>query len=169
MCQIAQTKPLYLQIYTDFNPWYFQTIKSDRIAPYYELCHLHYKNCIVIFRVRVGCTMSVRLMVIDLIGLGDVIDLSVKPWWNDLSLFIIIGTIILYHEVEWKKGLPVSGHISSSSLTIPSPCFSVHILMGEPPPIFSYCFCILGVLLLAIQAAILLWSINLRNKKQKDN
>ena len=59
MCQIAQTKALYLQIYTDFNPWYFQTIKSDRIAPYYELCHLHYKNCIVIFRVRVGCTMSV--------------------------------------------------------------------------------------------------------------
>ena len=74
-----QIKPLYLQIYTDFNPRYFQTIKSDRIAPYYELCHLHYKNCIVIFRVRVGCTMSVRLMVIDLIGLGDVIDLSVKP------------------------------------------------------------------------------------------
>ena len=52
--------------------------------------------------------------------------------------------------------VPVSGHMSSSSLTIPSPCFSVHIFIGEPPPIFWYCSWILGVLLLAIHAAILL-------------
>ena len=29
MCQIAYTKPVYLQIYTDFCTRYFQTIKSD--------------------------------------------------------------------------------------------------------------------------------------------
>ena len=32
MCQIAYSKPVYLQIYTDFCPWYFQTIKSDRLS-----------------------------------------------------------------------------------------------------------------------------------------
>lgn len=50
--------------------------------------------------------------------------------------------------------------MSSSSVIIPSPCFSVHILIGEPPPIFWYCAWILGVLLLAIHAAILLWIIH---------
>ena len=57
----------------------FQTIKSVRITPYFELRHLHYTNWIVIFRVTVGCT-TCQLMVIDLIGQlnGDVIDLSVK-------------------------------------------------------------------------------------------
>ena len=29
MCQITYTKPVYLQIYTNFCPQYFQTIKSD--------------------------------------------------------------------------------------------------------------------------------------------
>ena len=34
----------YLQIYTDFCPPYFQTIKLWWIVPYYELCHLHCTN-----------------------------------------------------------------------------------------------------------------------------
>ena len=39
MCQIAYRKPVYLQIYTDFCPWYFQTIKSDRLH--------HIMSCII--------------------------------------------------------------------------------------------------------------------------
>ena len=31
--------------------------------------------------------------------------------------------------------IPVLGEILSSSLTIAAPCFSVHILIGDPPPI----------------------------------
>ena len=45
---------------------------------------------------------------------------------------------------------PVSGLVSSKIRTIPWPCLSVHIFMGEPPPMRLYCFWILGVLLRAI-------------------
>ena len=48
------------------------------------------------------------------------------------------------------RNLPVLGDISSRSLIIARPCFSVHILMGDPPPILLYCSWIFGVLLLAI-------------------
>ena len=45
MCQIAYTKSVYLQIYTDFCPWYFQTIKSDRLHHTMSCVrHLHYTN-----------------------------------------------------------------------------------------------------------------------------
>lgn len=40
--------------------------------------------------------------------------------------------------------------------TIPQACFSVHIRMGDPPPIFRYCSCIRGVRLLAMIGASLL-------------
>ena len=40
---------------------------------------------------------------------------------------------------------PVDGDVWSSILVIPWACFSVHILMGDPPPIFAYCSWMLGV------------------------
>ena len=48
---------------------------------------------------------------------------------------------------------PVSGLILSSSSTMPCPCFSVHFFIGDPPPIFWYCFSIRGVRRLAIHGA----------------
>ena len=45
MCQITYTKSVYLQIYTDFCPWYFQTIKSDRLHHSMSCVrHLPYTN-----------------------------------------------------------------------------------------------------------------------------
>ena len=49
--------------------------------------------------------------------------------------------------------LPVSGEMRSKSFTIPSPCFWLHILIGEPPPIRSYCSIIFGVRRFAINGA----------------
>ena len=49
--------------------------------------------------------------------------------------------------------------------TIPRACFSVHIRMGDPPPIFRYCSCIRGVRLLAMNGASLLS----REERGKDN
>lgn len=53
---------------------------------------------------------------------------------------------------------PVSGLISSSSFTMPSPCMAVQCLMGEPPPILLYCSWIFGVRRLAMNGPSLLQS-----------
>lgn len=53
---------------------------------------------------------------------------------------------------------PVSGLISSSSFTMPSPCMDVQRLMGEPPPILLYCSWIFGVRRLAMNGPSLLQS-----------
>lgn len=53
---------------------------------------------------------------------------------------------------------PVSGLISSSSFTMPSPCMDVQCLMGEPPPILLYCSWIFGVRRLAMNGPSLLQS-----------
>lgn len=53
---------------------------------------------------------------------------------------------------------PVSGLISSSSFTMPSPCIKVQRLMGEPPPILLYCSWIFGVRRLAMNGPSLLQS-----------
>lgn len=53
---------------------------------------------------------------------------------------------------------PVSGLISSSSFTMPSPCMEVQCLMGEPPPILLYCSWIFGVRRLAMNGPSLLRS-----------
>lgn len=57
-----------------------------------------------------------------------------------------------------RSGSPVSGLISSSSFTMPSPCMEVQCLMGEPPPILLYCSWIFGVRRLAMKGPSLLQS-----------
>lgn len=54
----------------------------------------------------------------------------------------------ILRKPSWS--LPVLGDISSSNLIIARPCFSVHILIGDPPPILLYCSWILGVRRFAI-------------------
>jgi hypothetical protein len=39
---------------------------------------------------------------------------------------------------------------------MPFPCSRDHLRMGEPPPIWAYCFSIEGVLLLAMRGAMTL-------------
>ena len=45
----------------------------------------------------------------------------------------------------------------SNSFTSNSPCFSVHMRSGDPPPISLYFSATLGVLRLAILGARILW------------
>ena len=51
----------------------------------------------------------------------------------------------LWQNMLFGAASPVSGLISSSSFTMPSPCMEVQCLMGEPPPILLYCSWIFGV------------------------
>ena len=75
--------------------------------------------------------------------------------WRHPVMTLIYGPLVFetYVNRPWRHPVssPVSGLISSSSLTMPSPCKVVHCLIGEPPPIRLYCSWIFGVRRLAIK------------------
>ena len=78
----------------------------------------------------------------------------------DMPTCLIPGMSEAYRTLKlsiWAAS-PVSGLISSSSFTMPSPCIEVQCLMGEPPPILLYCSWIFGVRRLAMNGPSLLRS-----------
>ena len=75
MCQIAYRKPVDLQIYTDFCPWYFQTIKSDR------LYHILWAASFTLYKLT---TKNLHLVTIFL-------QLVTKRWPED---FLILSPVL---------------------------------------------------------------------------
>lgn len=106
-----------------------------------------------------------------------------NTWASSETLKLSIWTECFQGGVGALTGMlsgavsPVSGLISSSSFTMPSPCMRVQCLMGEPPPILLYCSWIFGVRRLAMNGPSLLQSqgqINIvykccRRNSSKDN
>ena len=71
-------------------------------------------------------------------GLGNP---SLHPNPPNVLLLHTEGTLWLhFNSSPTPPHPPVSGLVSSRIRTIPWPCLSVHIFMGEPPPMRLYCF-----------------------------
>lgn len=60
---------------------------------------------------------------------------------------------LLHSHAARYAFLPLSGQRASSSAHNNSPCNSVHLRIGDPPPIAAYCFAILGARRRAIHGA----------------